>query len=198
MSARLVTEVALRVMGLWLVAAAIGAFADSLYFFLPGTLNQGTLWMVMMFAGASVSRGLVGGALIYWAPAIAAQWYPPDARADSTMASVGPGALYRVACLVLGVYVLLRAAEPGTRLIVNTFRGGQLNAAVDAGVTLIYVAAGVFLVFGSQRLATFFSNLYYDPDTIPKQRLSIAILLVVILLFAVFLALTRRLAMSGG
>ena len=63
--------------------------------------------------------------------------------------------------------------------------------------TVVYVATGVLLVFGSQRISELLLNLRYDPDTIPKQQLSIAMLLILVVLFAVILGVIRRMSLGG-
>ena len=69
--------------------------------------------------------------------------------------------------------------------------------AADAITAAVYLATGLVLVFGSQRIGQFMSNLRYDPDTIPKQQVSLALLLLAILAFAVILGVIRAFTRGG-
>ena len=60
-----------------------------------------------------------------------------------------------------------------------------------------YVSVGGLLVFGSQRIAEVLTGLRYDPDTIPKQQISIAALIIALVVIAVVLGVVRRLSVGA-
>ena len=70
-------------------------------------------------------------------------------------------------------------------------RGDLIAQCITLAVRIV---AGVLLIFGSSTIGRLLANLRYDPDTIPKQQLSIAMLLVLLVLFAVVLAIIRQMA----
>lgn len=202
MSARRILEVALRIMGLWLLFAGMA-----------GLSKFGTIWLtdwmitkehIVSYSVAVVWQLLLGAALLGWAPRIAMRFYPPESDSGELIVAVGPGDMYRIACFVFGVYLLLQTAVPIGRLLngaVLTARGytppsGPL--ASDAVTVMMHGLAGILLIFGSQRIAKWFSNLHYDPDTIPDQRVSIMALMLMFVLAAVVLGTIRAISLNGS
>jgi hypothetical protein len=59
---------------------------------------------------------------------------------------------------------------------------------------LANAVGGALLVFGARPISDLLANLRYDPDTIPKQQISIALLLVALVAFALILTILRSLA----
>ena len=49
----------------------------------------------------------------------------------------------------------------------------------------------LFFSFGSRRIGQLFANLRYDPDTIPKQQVSLAFLLLLVLAVSLILGVIR-------
>jgi hypothetical protein len=112
------------------------------------------------------------------------------------------GDVYRTACFVLGVYLLVQAVTPACRLVIADYnnnvviwRSGTLT--YDAITVIVYTAIGMALVFGSGWIGGWFSSLHYDPDTIPQQRFSIAALLLLFVILAVCLEVIRRITIDG-
>ena len=62
---------------------------------------------------------------------------------------------------------------------------------------MVYVASGILLVFGSRKISEMLSRLGYDPDTIPAERFSIVILLILLVLFAIMVGVIRFMAHGG-
>ncbi len=202
-SARLLLETAIRVLGLWFVFTAISSLAAEAYLWLPGPPGPVAPDLMIASVIPGVVRGLLGVMLTWWAPSAAAWFYPADSKDAQIHLNVGPGDIYRVACFVLGAYLLVRTAEPASRLVVlliqetpRTWRSGR--AVAHAVVALVYMAAGVLLVFGSRRIGELLSHLRYDPDTIPQQQISLAMLLSLILLLGLILGVIRWLIAGGS
>jgi hypothetical protein len=190
MSARLLVEIALRVMGLWFFFTAIGSLTTTVSVIL--SVPSGTFYIWGLIATIVVQL-LIGGVLVFCAPAMAAWFYPTVDEMEPTQRAIGPGDVYRTASFVLGVYLLVAASHPAGRLLVAGRSGTTLgpSAAADAVTLVVHVASGLVLVFGSRRIAELLANLRYDPDTIPKQQLSLAMVLIFIVLVAVALGVFR-------
>jgi hypothetical protein len=145
-----------------------------------------------------ITRMLLGGALVYGAPAVAGRFYPRDSLNEESRLAVGPGDIYRTACFVLGAYLLVSTARPAGLLVSNAVSGSwQPNQlAAEAVTAVVYMFSGLLLVFGSHRIAEMLSSLRYDPDTVPRQQISLAMLLIVLVLIAVVLGVARRLSLG--
>ncbi|MEZ6071365.1 MAG: hypothetical protein R3C10_14110 [Pirellulales bacterium] len=145
-----------------------------------------------MLSGLSVMLYfLTGDALVTFAPAIASWFYPQLPSTEDVPARVGPGDVYHTGCFLLGVYLMVCAAVPAGRIVNAALRGAPFTMAGDTLTLIVYLANGVLLVFGAQRVSNFLTNLRYDPDTVPQQRITLAVLLVVMLLFALLLGAVR-------
>ena len=210
MSARLLLEVALRVLGLWFAFHSIITLAERIPIYLGavwGSLIPNTTSYLVTTGVTFVVQFALGAALIYWAPGIAAKFYPPDAENEEPRIGVGPGDVYRTACFVLGVYLLVQIVQPASRLAIAGFQRPYSNwqpsqMAVDAVTTIVYTVVGMFLLFGSNKIGEWFSSLRYDsnrndPNTIPKPQFTIAAILILVVLFAVCLEVIRRLTVGG-
>ena len=202
MSARLLFEVALRVLGVWFLFYSVNtltmALASYLHLRASPMASQSEVILVATVVSPAI-QVVVGAALVFFAPAVAA-WFYPRAVEDEEERSirVGPGDVYRTACFVLGAYLLVQAAEPAGRLVIAAIRGLQPWMQADLAITTVrlfaFASGGVLLVFGSRRISELMLNLRYDPDTIPKQQVSIAMLLVLIVVFGIILAVVRLMA----
>jgi hypothetical protein len=203
MSTRILLEVSIRFLGLWSVFTAINGLVVA-PFYMPsiwGSAQPGPLIAACIFSTVAASvQGLLGAMLIGWAPRIAARFYPAGPEEIELHLKIGPGDLYHVACFVLGAYLLVQAAEPACRLAIAGMRGmswdrGSLIAwAITA---MVDAAAGIVLLFGSRRIGQLFSNLRYDPDTIPKQQVSLAFLLLLVLVVTLILGVIRAFTFGG-
>lgn len=201
MSARLLFEVALRVLGIWLLVNSVNTLiltasshlASQSNSMVPGWENY-----LVAYAMTFVVQSVLGVVLLYFAPNIAALFYQAVIENDATndpSIRIGPGDVYHIACFVLGAYLLVQTAEPASQLVIAAIREtpwmrGQL---ASTSVRLVaYAVSGIFLVFGSRSISRLLSNLRYDPETIFNQQVSIAMLLILLVVIAVVLAILRR------
>ncbi len=191
MSATRILEIALRVMGLWFFFHSIIALTTfSFYLSVPAATDY--IWGAV---ATVIVQFLLSGILIFGAPAIAAWFYPPVGESEGVRVVVGPGDIYRTACFILGAYLLVAAAHPAGRLlIVGLGRNAFSQQAADAVTFIVYVSSGLLLVFGSRRIAEVLSKLRYNPDTIPQQQFSLAMLLILIVVVSVVLGVFRMLS----
>ncbi len=200
MSARTLLEVALRILGVWCVVSTVHTLTTSASIYLAGGWGQTGVDMAGWFFASGLSsfvQLMLGVALICFAPAIAASLYPDTPDADQSLSRVGPGDLYHTACFVLGVFLLVSAAQPAGRIVNAGLRGIPFEMAGDIFTMIVYMAAGVALVIGARRLGELLSSLNHDPDSIPRQRISLTILLVLSAVVAVVLGVLRWLTMGG-
>ncbi len=198
MSTRLLLEMAIRVLGLWFVFTGISSLASNfvLLTVLSSSVPLAPAQWLIWTAVPVVVQGVLGAALIWWAPWIASRFYPAGPEESPLHFNVGPGDVYRVACFVAGVCFLVHTAEPASRLVASLMQSGPSKRlspqeVADSMATMVYAVAGVILVFGSRRIGELLSNLRYDPNTVPQQQFSLAILLVLVLLFALILGTIR-------
>ncbi len=190
MSARTFVEVALRVMGIWYFVTAIHTLTATVIYFASTPAQAGFSWGTYVATG--VPGPILGALLTYFAPAIAAWFYPASAADNEPSWAIGPGDLYHTASFVLGAYFLVSAARPAIQLLIGVQSGSfTQSSAGDTVLCAVYSLAGFMLIFGSRRIAVTMSNLRYDPNTIPKQQFSLGLLLLFILLFAVVLGVLR-------
>lgn len=196
MSARLLLEVTLRVLGLWSLYTAIGNVATYVSFLWDSTTPGLSQWLAPIVVGFVV-QCILGITLIWWAPWIAARFYPAAANEAVVHLNVGAGDVYRVACFVLGVYLLVGTAQPASRFVAAAMAGpsswSRPQIISDAVATLVYAAAGIVLVFRSEGIGRFLSSLRYDPDRIPKPQFTLLMLLLLMLFVGVVLAVIRML-----
>ena len=202
MSARLLLEVALRVLGFWALLNFILAISTTVSLFLSEMNFHGNLGMVdpaIWSSAIALAMQFVVGAMLLWlAPVIAAKFYPQEVEGETPQIRVGPGDVYRVACFVLGAYLLVQGALTASNAVVIGFErqlsGLSQPQLIQGGVNAsIYIVSGLLLVFGSRPISELFLNLRYDPETIPQQQISIAALLVVLVAVAVVIGVIRNL-----
>lgn len=202
MSARLLLEVALRVLGFWSLLTSFLSLSSTVFLFFSEMRFHGNLGMVdpqIWSSVATLGIQFIGGVLLIWlAPAIATKFYKQDEAREASQIQVGPGDVYRVACFVLGAYLMVQGAQSAADAVVFGFErqlsGFSQPQLVQGGVNAsIYFVSGTLLVFGSRPISELLLNLRYDPDTIPKQQMSIAALLVFLVLVAVVIGVIRNL-----
>ena len=198
MSARLLLEIALRVLGIWFFIDSIPDLMSTTSFLLSRAVPLGQTDYILVTIVTIIARMLLGGAMVLGAPAVAARFYPPDSERGESRLAVGSGDIYRTACFVLGAYLLVATAHPAGLLLSAAVTGGWQPGplAANAVTAIVYVFSGLLLVFGSRRIAEMLSNLRYDPDTIPRQQISLAMLLILLGLIAVVLGVARRLSLG--
>jgi hypothetical protein len=194
MSARTLLEVALRLLGICLCLVAITHMTANVSFLL---LNPWAVTDFLSFFAPVVVQLLLGFLLIVFARRIAAWFYPRNE--EVLQIAVGPGDIYRTACFVLGVYLLVQAAVPAGRLVGSGYaRLVWMPQDVATLVELIVdLACGVWLVFGSRSISEFLRRLGYDANAIPAQRFSIAALFIILLVVALAFGLIRMLVVRG-
>jgi len=191
MSGRLLFEIALRVLGVWFFLTSINSLLLTLSLYFDGA--PGSYWLG--YAATFVAQLMLGVMLVVFAPAMAARFYPSVSDIVEPRMAVGPGDIYRTACFVLGVYLLVQTAEPAASLAIAVVQDWQgEDFAVVAVRAIVYAASGLLLVFGSRRIAEILSNLGYDPDTIPKQQFSIVMLLIAVVFVGVLLGVIQHFA----
>lgn len=192
--------VALRVVGLWFIFEGICLIPMAVSTFFWGPQGSMTVWQHLW---ASLSgmipvavRGVVGILVVVFSGWIVSRFYSPPA-ADSgeiRFGKVGVGDLFRIACFVLGIYAMLQAVPSAVRLVDELMASGPhtggrvIQDAVNAGV---YLVSGLVLVFGAKGIAQWMASLRYDADTVPKQQISLLLLMGVVLLIAIVLGLMR-------
>ena len=127
MSARLLLEVTLRVLGLWALYMALTDAVDFAAVMLPvygsGAVGGVPPGWLSDYVGRSLVHCLLGTLLIWWAPRIAARFYPAGVSEAEVHLNVGPGDVYRIACFVLGLYLLVNTAQPASRLVAAAMQG---------------------------------------------------------------------------
>ena len=206
MTARVLFEVALRILGLWILYTAITAMTSmtSWYFAIePTGAIDVTTYLVLTGFFVAVHLAL-GVTLIGWALGIAARFYPPDSLlSDATNSEpqrrVGPGDIYHTACFVLGVCLLVPGIQSASEFATGAVSiGWQTNQLAHLAVSaVVYTTSGLLLIFGSRRIANLMSSLQYDPDSIPRQQFSIKMLLIITVAVAVILGVIRMITVGG-
>lgn len=168
MSARLLLEVALRILGVWFIFTAVNALTTTASFYLSGGWGEPSVDLTRWFFVSGISvvvQSALGLGLIFFAPVMAARFYREQADAGESQARVGAGGIYRIACFVLGAFLFVSAAEPAGRIVNAGFQGQRYGMAGDAFTTIAYMTAGILLVFGSRRIGERLSSLRYGPKS---------------------------------
>jgi hypothetical protein len=101
MSARLLLEVALRILGVWFIFTAVNAFTATVSFYLSGGWGGPSVDLARLFFASGV--GVVVQAalgLILCAPVVAPRFYCEQADGGESPIRVGPGDIYHTACFV--------------------------------------------------------------------------------------------------
>ncbi len=200
MSARILLEVTLRILGLWYIFTSLNTLTTTVSFYMSGGWAPASAEMTSFAIAHGVSIAVqvaIGLGLIVCAPSVAARFYREEADAGESPGRVGPGDLYHTACFVLGAYVLINTAAPLGRLVIARFRGIEQGwLASDLFTIIVHTAAGILLIFGSRRISELMSSLRHDPESIPKQRLGVSILLTLIVFFGLLIGVIRWLTLE--
>ena len=196
---RLLTEVGLRLIGLWYVFAAIESLVNSVsylfYAYLGSQANFNVFPSLVAVVVAFTQFG-IAFVIIRWAPRVAARFYPGEVATPEPRLAVGPGDIYHTACFILGAYCLVQGATFGVMGAIQ-FATGQSGTPIQyagAGV-LVYTASGLLLIFGARPIAEFIGGIRHDPDSIPNQQFSLKMLLIVTGIVAVILGVARMILM---
>ena len=157
MTARLLFEVALRILGLIFLFSAVFTLTTimSWYFATVPTAGIDVETYLMLTCITVAVHLALGVVLIWWAPCIAARFYPPDsllpdATSPQPQRRVGPGDVYHTACFVLGVCLLVEGVQSAGKFTIQAFsvvwQPSQLaHFAVSA---IVFTASGLLLIFG--------------------------------------------------
>lgn len=192
--------VGLRVMGLWFIFDGIC--------FIPVAIAQLPLLVSGSFSGRQqvafalsatlpvTARLVVGIVIVVFSARIASRFYPPtpEDAGEIRLGRVGAGDLFRIVSFALGVYALLQAVSPAIRLVdrlMTNIPHAWRSVIPEVVQTGVFVASGLLLVFGARPIAQLMTNLRYDPDSLPSQRISLWLFLALIALVAVILGLMR-------
>jgi len=158
---------------------------------------------------STLFTGVLGLVLFCYAPQIAFFVYPiasngANEAAERTVVEsrFGPEDIYRVFFVAFGLSLLTQSVEPMSYLVIDLFmRGssiGLIFTTMDSQITqvLVNTAVGFSLIFWSGRMAKLLAA---ENDQAPKQtksKLNFAMAVVLLFLFAVFLAIIRLLVLS--
>ncbi len=202
MSARILLEVALRILGLWFLFTSVNILTTTVSLYMTNIWGSGNVDMTNYLVAYGVNFAVqfaIGLGAIRYAPVVAARFYPAEADDDKSPTRIGPGDLYHTACFVLGVYLLVSTAGPAGRFMIASMQGGwgQNQVASEAFTMLVNWAAGIFLIFGSRRIGELTSSLRYDPEAIPKQRFSVTNLILLFVFVTFILWAIRRMTLGG-
>jgi hypothetical protein len=201
MSARLLFEVALRILGVWFVFTALNGIAMAASIYLSGGLGGTGVDPTRWFFASGISvvvQSAFGLGLILCAANVAARFYPEQVDATESQVRVGPGDIYHIACFVLGAFVFVLAVEPAGRIVNAGLQGQHYRIAGDAFTMIVFMSTGILLVFGASRIGKLLSGLRYDPDSVANQQFSVKILLILTGLVAVLLGVARWLALKNS
>lgn len=204
MSARILLEVMLRILGLWYLFTSLNNLTTTVSFYMSGGWAPASAEMTSFVIAQGVSIAVqvaIGLGLILCAPNVAARFYREEADAGESQVRVGPGDLYHTACFVLGAYVLINTAAPLGRFVIAGFRGEpfswwQDRIAADVLTIVVHTAAGILKIFGSRRISELLLSLRHDPESIPKQRLGVSILLTLIIFSGLLIGAIRWLSLE--
>lgn len=201
MSARILLEVTLRILGLWFIFTSVNTLTTTVSFYWSGgwgaSVGADMTSIVIAHCVSIAVQVAIGLGLIVCAPSMAARFYREEADAGESPVRVGPGDIYHTACFVLGAFVLINTAAPLGRLVIARFRGiDQGWMANDIFTIVVHTAAGILLIFGSRRISELMSSLRHDPESIPKQRLGVSNLLTLIVFFGLLIGVIRWLTLE--
>ncbi len=200
MSTRVLLELATRVMGLWFALSAFVGLMGMMPWYFSSLWNaespDGTSYFLALVLTPVFQIGM-GATLVLWAPGIAAHFYPSGDDDEKLQINVGPGDVYRTACFVLGVYLLILAVPPACRVALAGYGGAFGSSPGDVVTGLVFTIFGVLLAFGSKQIGEWLTYLRYDPNTIPRQRIAIAALLLLFVILAVCLEMIRRISVGS-
>lgn len=201
MSARILLEVTLRILGLWYLFTSLNNLTTTVSFYMSGGWDSSAGDQMTNYAiaqGVSIAVQIaIGLGLIFGAPSVAARLYREETDAGESPVRVGPGDIYHTACFVLGAYVLINTAAPVGRLVSARFRGLEQGwLANDFFTVIVHTTAGLLLIFGSRRISELLLSLRHDPESVPKQRLGVSNLLTLIVFLGLLIGTIRWLALD--
>jgi len=202
MPARGLMIVALRILGIWLLVSSIaeGLLTAAFWTTSSSSLPGQAVWSQWLaLALALLVKPVLAIGLIYWARLFSYRFYPKEEEESTelTFGKIGSGDLYRIACFILGVYVVVQALPYLVRITVSLFEKSMTWNATRIGEAVLlicaYGALSLFLILGSRGVARFMNSLRHDPDEIPNPQFTVRLLLAGILFMAVIFSLLRLL-----
>ncbi len=167
---------ALRLFGIWLLIQAIEGFVPYLLFAIGGYgvsigfSNAAAL--VFWFIG----RSAIGLVLLFFAPAIAARFYPSTSSSE-TLPIEDEAKPLKVGIQLLGVYALLLAVQSASGVIVGYLSGNSfsLNQGINfSGAGAGYIASlltfglnlafAAMLIIWNEQVVTLLAKFRYVPE----------------------------------
>jgi hypothetical protein len=203
MNARELFVVLLRVVGLFLLIWAIEAMPVIVgqvaqyrgAFGAAGQMAEFRVW-ALSIALVPIVRAILGIVLLVSASRIAFWFYPETAQETEPVkaGSVSAADVYRIACFLLGAFVLMLGVPAAARAVVMLMGGAQYNASrflPDLVTACVFFLFAVAFMFGASGIAQLLRGLDYDPENVPAQQFSLRVLMFIILGVALILGLIR-------
>ena len=166
---------ALRLFGIWLLIQAIEEFVPYLLHAISGFGAIGFSYaaaLVFWFVGRSV----IGLVLLFFAPAVAARFYPSTSSSE-TLPIEDEARPLKVGIQLLGVYALLLAVQSASGVIVGYLSGdsfspnqginfsgagaGYIASLVTFGLNLAFAA---MLIIWNEQVVTLLAKFRYVPE----------------------------------
>ena len=168
---------ALRVFGLWLLIKSIEDLVPYLFWLVLDPNNAGQVFSYLAFTTIWLIARLMGGlVLLFFAPAIAARFYPSEGTHTTSHVEDEAKPL-KVGIQLLAVYALLLAVQSVAGVIVGYLSGDTFGGiasggfgGVRTGYTASLLTFGLNLAFGlalilwNERLVLFLAKMRYVPD----------------------------------
>ena len=160
---------ALRLFGIWLLIQAIEQFVPLLLYVISGSGPSRGFSYAVTIVFWLVGRSVIGLVLLFFAPAIAARFYPSASSSKSQRVEDEVNFL-KIGMQLLGVYALLLAVQYASRVIVGYLSGDgfSLNAGgsyfaslVTFGLNLAFAA---ILIIWNEQVVTLLAKFRYVPE----------------------------------
>jgi hypothetical protein len=170
--------IAIRLLGIWLLIDAVESIVSNVLFVISGLLGPGDPYVtyVVNMSVWLIARTTIGLVLLFFAPAIAARFYPSTQTTETTHSDAEVRPL-KVGLQLLAIYALLLAVQSGAGVILGLFSGnvydlglganvnfsatGYLERLLNCGLNLAF--AGVFLMW-NERVVTLIEKFRYIPE----------------------------------
>lgn len=174
--------IALRLAGVWLFIDAVESIASYALFFISGlsalspTGSGPYVTYIVYMSVWLIGRTAIGLVLLFFAPAIAARFYPGTEIAATAPSNVDIRPL-KVGLQLLAMYALLLAVQFGAGVILDLFSGNAFNFAFGAnanssatsfvarllncGLNLAFAAV---LLMWNERVVTLIEKFRYIPE----------------------------------
>jgi hypothetical protein len=203
-----VTLVGIRLMAVWFAGSAVVTLSTvvqstGVLLANPGSPSQISSMLFStalgLFVAIAFQVGLCCGLFYFARPLASLICRDIPAEEDSSQdRGVTPHDVYRIACLLLGVYLVATAISPMMRSLAQMMSQGSMGGRTHWNVAgfvagLIQAGLGLWVVFGSRGIARLLSSLGRDSDDVPAQQFSLRLLLILVVACAVILLILRSL-----